>query len=175
MNMQLIGLAVLGIFAWLALEYFSKMMSGTEATEEAVEEEKLPYARRPYIFFFFFETTELDTLIKEYGERFHVFPQIRIETFIKSLEWSGRTKINKKSVDFLLCDRRTASPVLAVELDGASHAGAARRNRDLWVDKMFQSAGMAIVHINASDLKYPARIREMIDHALAQVLTVKHK
>ncbi|MCU0498462.1 MAG: DUF2726 domain-containing protein [Anaerolineae bacterium] len=56
-------------------------------------------------------------------------------------------KIDRKHVDFLLCDSSTMRPILGIELDDKSHQRADRRERDAFVDQVFQAAGLPLVHI----------------------------
>lgn len=63
---------------------------------------------------------------------------------------SFRNKIDRKHVDFLLCDPQTMRPRLGIELDDASHGRAERVERDQFVDGVFAAAGLPL-------LRFPAR------------------
>jgi len=56
-------------------------------------------------------------------------------------------KINRKHLDFLLCNPKTLKPVLAIELDDASHMRIDRMERDEFVDQVFIAAGLPLVHV----------------------------
>lgn len=56
-------------------------------------------------------------------------------------------RINRKHVDFLLCDPATMKPKFAIELDDSSHQRADRVERDEFVDQAFEAAGLPLVHI----------------------------
>lgn len=56
-------------------------------------------------------------------------------------------KIDRKHVDFLLCDSKTMQPLVGIELDDKSHQRADRRERDAFVDEVFNAAGLPLVHI----------------------------
>ncbi len=58
-----------------------------------------------------------------------------------------RNKIDRKHVDFLLCDPQTVRPILGIELDDKSHKRPDRQARDAFVDGVFAAAGLPIVHI----------------------------
>ncbi len=62
---------------------------------------------------------------------------------------SYRNKIDRKHVDFLLCDPQTLRPVLGVELDDASHQRAKTQARDVLVEAVFESAGLPIIRMPA--------------------------
>lgn len=58
-----------------------------------------------------------------------------------------RNRIDRKHIDFLLCDPATMKPLLAVELDDASHQRRDRQARDAFVEKAFQAAGLPLLRI----------------------------
>lgn len=56
-------------------------------------------------------------------------------------------KIDRKHVDFLICDWETMQPIVAIELDDKSHERKDRQERDAFVDAVFQAANLPILHI----------------------------
>lgn len=56
-------------------------------------------------------------------------------------------KIDRKHVDFLLCDPATMRPLLGIELDDKSHQRQDRIERDAFVDQVFKAAGLPLLHI----------------------------
>ncbi len=56
-------------------------------------------------------------------------------------------KIDRKHVDFLLCDSATMRPILGIELDDKSHQRPDRQERDAFVDQVFKAAGLPLLHI----------------------------
>ncbi len=56
-------------------------------------------------------------------------------------------RISSKHVDFLLCDSSTMTPVVAIELDDASHKREDRRQRDEFVDNALHAAGLPLVRV----------------------------
>lgn len=58
-------------------------------------------------------------------------------------------KIDRKHVDFVLCDPVTMQPLVALELDDKSHQRADRQERDAFVDQVFQAAGLPLLHVSA--------------------------
>ena len=55
-----------------------------------------------------------------------------------------RNKIDRKRVDFVLCDPETMRPLLSIELDDASHRRARRQERDVFVDQVFAAGGLPL-------------------------------
>jgi hypothetical protein len=72
---------------------------------------------------------------------------------------SWMNRIDRKHVDFIVCDPQTMRPILGVELDNASHQRAERRKRDRLVDRVFSAAGLPLARVpaqaqyNTSELK----------------------
>lgn len=60
---------------------------------------------------------------------------------------SYQNKINRKHVDFLLCDPATLNPRLGIELDDSSHLRKDRQERDQFVESVFEAAGLALLRI----------------------------
>ena len=56
-------------------------------------------------------------------------------------------KIDRKHIDFLLCDPQTAKPVLGIELDDRSHQRADRQERDEFVEAVFNAAQLPLARI----------------------------
>jgi hypothetical protein len=67
-----------------------------------------------------------------------------------------RNRINRKHVDFLLCDPATLRPLLAIELDDSSHNRPDRKQRDQFVDAVFAAARLPLVHVPVSH-SYPTK------------------
>jgi very-short-patch-repair endonuclease len=116
------------------------------------------FRKRPYLMdsaselHFFRELEEL------MGHRFYVFPQVNLSHLIDAdaATWRDRmvlrNRIDRKSVDFVLCDKDTVAPRVAIELDGPTHRYDARRKRDALVDRAFKAAGMPFVRIDIGDM-----------------------
>jgi hypothetical protein len=88
------------------------------------------------------------------GENYLVFPKVSLkDLFFVARPDQNRhyyNQINQKHVDFVLCDPSTLKPVMAVELDDSSHQRPDRVERDEFVNRVFQDAGLPLLH-------YPAK------------------
>ena len=58
-----------------------------------------------------------------------------------------RNRIDRKHVDFLLCDATTMRPRVGIELDDRSHDAANRQERDRFVERVFETAGLPLVRV----------------------------
>jgi hypothetical protein len=71
-------------------------------------------------------------------------------------------RIDRKHVDFVICDAATMRPVLAIELDDASHGTAKARETDAFKDQVFKSAGLSLWRIPAAKGYQPQELRNEI-------------
>jgi len=59
----------------------------------------------------------------------------------------AKAHIDRKHVDFLVCQPGTMQPVVGIELDDASHQKPKRQQRDAEVDAVFAEAQLPLLHI----------------------------
>lgn len=97
-------------------------------------------------------------LLSVAGDKYYIFPQIHLSALLRN-QTKGRywkaafQRINRTSVDYVLCDKETMRPVYAVELDDSTHDAPKRRARDTGVEKMFIDVGMPLVRFrNVGDM-----------------------
>jgi len=63
--------------------------------------------------------------------------------------FKAKAQIDRKHVDFLLCDPETIRPIVAIELDDSSHQRSDRIERDGFVDAVFKAAELPLLRIPA--------------------------
>lgn len=78
-----------------------------------------------------------------------IIPQAHLSMFlnheIKGQNWIGAfSKINGKSVDFLICSNNM-KPIMAIELDDSTHNSPNRQKRDMFVDSIINNADIALL------------------------------
>ena len=146
-----------------------KNQSQTETKEKPVGPKK--YFLRNFLF----DKRELpmyNILRRALGDTYLVLSKVRIEDFVKVNKYGRsrqeafglRNRIKSRHVDFLICDK-TSRPVMAVELDGASHNNPKRRERDERLDKIYKDIGLSVRHIRVgSDFEKEAEaVRQHLD------------
>lgn len=111
---------------------------------------KLPYQLSPQ----FFSPAEANfyRILKQMtGEHLLIFPKMALKEFLfitdKSSYQSYYNRIDRKHVDFLLCDPNTLQPVFAIELDDSTHRQAERGQRDTFVDTVLAGANLPLVRV----------------------------
>ena len=140
--------AVDDIVNWIA-----DLLAGkSEAAGQQAPE--FPYHLRPALLspaeLCFYETLKLAV-----GERAVVNAKVGLgDIFMVKSDDQSRyriytNKIDRKHVDFLLCDPKTMRPLVGIELDDKSHQRADRQARDKFIDKVYRAAGLPILHVPA--------------------------
>ncbi len=87
------------------------------------------------------------------GNYFTICPKVSLADlfFVTRLNEnkSAYNRINRKHVDFVICEPKTMNPLFAIELDDSSHERADRVERDAFVDSVFEVAQLPLLHIPA--------------------------
>jgi predicted RNA-binding Zn-ribbon protein involved in translation (DUF1610 family) len=86
---------------------------------------------------------------------------------------SAYNRINRKHVDFLMCDLSTMKPCFAIELDDKSHTRRDREERDEFVDGVFEAAGLPLFHIPAAGSYSTTALNEMLELATHPMPSMK--
>lgn len=145
MNLYIIAGIIIALV--IALAILKAIVEGKGEDEKS----KYRYIRRQ----FFLTRAEhecYDTLIAAVGEQYHVFAQVHLPTIldnkVKGQDWrAALAHINRKSVDFVLCDKAYISPKLAIELDDKSHERPDRQERDKEVERILRDAGVPLLRL----------------------------
>ncbi len=132
------------------LAAFLNLFRQAQPTAEQTSDEPLPYRLRAD----FLSPAELSfyhVLTSVVGDQAVITMKVRLADLFfvpKSQEQQAhQNKINSKHLDFLLCDSKTMRPMMGIELDDKSHERQNRVERDAFVDRVFQAAGLPLLHI----------------------------
>ncbi len=86
--------------------------------------------------------------------------------FVKSNDRSKfRTltnKIDRKHVDFLLCDPKTVRPLVGIELDDKSHQRSDRKVRDEFVEMVFAAAKLPLLRFPAKRAYFTSELASLL-------------
>lgn len=103
------------------------------------------------------ESQFFDKLQNILGDKNYIFPQIHLSSIFNEKlkngqDWEGaRAHIEKKSVDYVVCDKSTKKILFAIELDDKSHEKPDRVARDKTVNELFSVVGIPLIRLTASD------------------------
>ncbi len=152
----------------------NEVIDRKKQTGEEKKENKSPYHYKRKDFLMSRPEHEFfDVLIESVGNRYYVFPQVHLATFldykIVGQNWKGAFRhIDEKSVDFVLCDKAYIKPLLAIELDDRTHDRGDRKERDGVVENILKEACLPLLrfenhgHFGKSEITQ--RISEILEN-----------
>ena len=107
-----------------------------------------------------------------------VFGKVRLEDVFgvksgldRGKRQAARNRINRKHVDFLLVRASDLIPLAGIELDDSSHEEEERQQRDIFVDSVFASAGLPLLHMPAQKSYSTVEVRAQLATLLAPSAT----
>ena len=123
--------------------------SKSRSSRVASKRPQYKYAKKKY-FMTNAERQFYERLHSIFGDKLYIFPQAHLPSFlnhaVKGQNWKGAlSTIQRKSVDYVLCDKANISPIIAIELDDWSHDAPNRQQRDTLVGAICEQAGMPLV------------------------------
>ena len=106
------------------------------------------------------------------GDRYLVFAKVRLGDIVRVVpEACGRggfrNKIERKHIDFVLCDRNCSAILLAIELDDRSHKQDRRRRRDAFVNECLRQARLPLLRVPAQQAYDVQRLGSLIESHIA--------
>jgi len=127
---------------------------------------KLPYERADL--FTAAEAAFFGVLMQAVGDRYLVLAKVRLADLVRVKGLSGKdhvaasNRIQRKHVDFVLCDRRRLETMCVIELDDRSHEQRERRERDTFVDGVFEAAGIPMLRVPCRRTYDVAELRRQV-------------
>jgi len=124
------------------------------------------YTRKPYIMTKG-ENEFFQVLTKILQNKYYIFPQIHLTTFLEhkvmGQTWKGaKAHIDRLSVDYVICDKKYLSPMIAIELDDSTHNRGDRIVRDTEVERILQEAKVPLIRIPYTDRFKEEEIKEKV-------------
>lgn len=107
------------------------------------------------------------------GPNYDIYPQVNLDKIFK-INYFGDyrrfliylRKINQKSVDFLVVNRNTQSPIFAIELDDATHEYKDRKERDNLINSLFDYQKLPLLRFDSGN--YPSeRLKPVFEKYLS--------
>lgn len=74
-----------------------------------------------------------------------------IETKYKKYNYEEFNKIKNKSIDFVIADKKSCRARVCIELDDITHNLNKRIQRDKFIDELFESVDIKLLHIKVKD------------------------
>jgi len=92
-----------------------------------------------------------------------------IETKYKKYNYEEFNKIKSKSIDFVIADKKSCRARVCIELDDTTHNSEARKKRDKFLNELFESVNIKLLHIQVKD-NYDEDI-EIIKQTIIEVMS----
>jgi len=116
------------------------------------------FEKKPYLFDANSEFNLYKVLLELFGDKYYIFPQINYSHLIqpKKSDWKeerrNRSRIDKKSADFVMCDKERIVVKLVIELDGSVHNTKTKQARDNFIDELTNIVDLPILHIKTNNI-----------------------
>ncbi|MBX3381043.1 MAG: DUF2726 domain-containing protein [Phycisphaeraceae bacterium] len=160
----ILGLFAIGIALKLLAAWLETQKRGTHSDDSH------PYVPRDFLLTPG-ERAFFPALAQACAHRSLIFPQVQLSKFIYPRagipkRQTYQNKIDRKSVDFLLCNPSTLAVELIIELDDKSHTREDRKSRDDFVNNALKAAGIPLLRIPAASNYNPADLEQRIRQAI---------
>ena len=108
-----------------------------------------------------------------------IFPHVVLRDLVTVIDQSDYythyNKIDRKQVDFVLCDPNSLKPVFVIELDDKSHRRPDRIERDIFVEAVLASAKIPLVRIPVSQSYDPKELGLIFRGAVEKYVVHKNE
>jgi len=129
--------------------------------------EELPYRIRDD-FLSNAEYSFYKVLTQIFGSKYTICPKVSLSDifFVRNPNKNQTylNKINRKHVDFLICDSEMMKPIVGIELDDKSHNKQKRIDRDTFVGEVFDAAGLPLARVRVSDSYNINDLKKYLSH-----------
>jgi hypothetical protein len=106
-----------------------------------------------------------------FGSKYLIFARVSVldlcDVLDRPLTQEALDKIDRQQVDFVLCHPRTFKPMVAIELEDASHDLPDRHARDEFLDEVFRGIGMKLVRQRFRHSYSVAEVTQTVEAAIA--------
>ena len=135
--------------------------------------ERISYERRR-VLFTPAERSFFGVLDLAVGKDFRLFGKVRLGDLLapqkglnKTAQQVALNKINRKHLDFVLCNPNDLTVLCAIELNDKSHQHKSRQDRDDFLVAACQAAGLPLILFDAQHAYSPAEVSARIAEAIS--------
>ena len=118
------------------------------------------------------ERSYMGTLEKVVGNGYRIFAKVRLADIIdvqRGLSASARqsafNRISGKHIDFIVCNANDLSIIGAIELDDKTHRAKGRQERDQFLDKALEAAGVPMLRVKVQSTYSLKEVSSDLDSA----------
>lgn len=107
-----------------------------------------------------------------------IFPHVALRDLVTIVDRSDYftyyNKIDRKQMDFVLCDTGTLQPIFVIELDDSSHNRPDRMMRDAFVEVVLESAKIPLVRVPVEHHYDQKELGELFRAAITEYIKYKN-
>lgn len=159
MNLAIVAVVV-GLIAIAAVAALLTLLNRASSPKHGTSPASgpaMPYKKRRSLFTKN-EAAFFHSLRQATGDRYVVLAQVPLNVLLycdrDARKGGWNNKIDRKRVDFVLCNAQTLAVAGVIELDDKSHQRRDRQQRDAFVDEALRTAGILLLRIPAA-AEYP--------------------
>lgn len=137
-----------------------KINTKTEKTEapkeETTQQSNLPYVRKNLLtkneWGFYKQLKPIaDKLNLHTLAKVRLADLVEVQKGLNNSEWqTAFNRINKKHIDFVLCNPDNLYPLLLIELDDSSHRQDKQKTRDTFVESLYEKTGYKLLRVSGA-------------------------
>jgi hypothetical protein len=143
----------------------SKPNDAASPDTPSTADSEYPFRRRPRLLSQV-ESEFYDTLEKVIGDVAVICPKTRVTDVLCVREGAKHiddaARIDRKTIDFLVCDRESFEPCLAIQVDWWNESQQRYQSRDQFVDRALVKAQLPVLHVRSNQIPSPRQIRAKI-------------
>jgi len=149
MNSLIIIILVVGLLIFI--KNFLDSRTSSKASSEKFKKQEYTYKRKDFLM----TNSENDfskLLFEKFSNEYRIYPQIHLSSVIdhqvKGQNWKAAlSHIDRKSVDFVICDKDHNRPLCAIELDDWSHDSDSAKAKDAVKEQLLVMAMLPLLRI----------------------------
>ncbi|MCQ3937409.1 MAG: topoisomerase [Chloroflexi bacterium] len=109
-----------------------------------------------------------------------IFPHVALRDLVsivvdQSQYFAYYNKIDRKQVDFVLCDPKTLKPVFVIELDDRSHERPDRMERDAFVENILEEVKIPLVRIRVQNTYNSEKLGVLFKEAIGKYMAYQRE
>jgi len=146
-------LITLAIVLFLLIKYYLLSKKSTN-NDISNKKQKIEYTYKHKDFLMTSSENDFSKLLfRRFSDEYRIYPQIHLSSIIdhqvKGQNWKAAlSHIDRKSVDFVICDKEHSRPLCAIELDDWSHESAEAKDKDALKENLLSMSSLPLVRIN---------------------------
>lgn len=106
------------------------------------------------------------------GDKAFVYTKIRVLNVLRIVDASNHLetaiRLDRKYIDFLVCERSTRRPICAVQFDQWNESSGEYQQRDTYLEKAIDAAGLKVIHLRSNKLPPQEMLRQRLAALLDQ-------